>query len=244
MERPYLINCDMGESFGNYRIGNDEALMPYINAANIACGMHAGDPLQIQKTIDLAIKHKVKIGAHPGFPDLQGFGRRVLPMSDDELSASVKYQVSAVVGLTKAQGGKVEYVKPHGALYNHIAANANAAKVVVAAIRSVDDSLKIMGLAGRHMKEIVEAAGAEFIAEAFADRAYEADGKLRSRTLEGALIYNPQKSFEQVRSVLQNGELRAYDGETVYLNAESFCIHGDNPAALDIAKALHESLKA
>jgi UPF0271 protein len=242
--QPYLINCDMGESFGNYQIGNDEALMPYINAANIACGGHAGDPVHIESTIDYALKHQVTIGAHPGYPDREGFGRRIIPMSAEELGATIRYQVSALVGLAKAKGGKVTYVKPHGALYNHMANDMHTAQIIIKAIREIDPQLKIMGLAGSHMKALVEEAGSVFIPEAFADRTYETDGKLRSRKLEGALIHDPQESLAQVNSILQHQRLRAYDGSTVELSAESFCIHGDNPAALDIAKTLHEALNS
>jgi len=242
MNQAYLINCDMGESFGNYQIGNDEALMPYINAANIACGGHAGDPLHIESTIELALQHKVSIGAHPGYPDRAGFGRRIIPMSAEELGATVRYQVSALLGLVKAKGGKVDYVKPHGALYNQMANDAHTAQIVIGAIRQIEPQLKIMGLAGSHMKELVEATGSTFIAEAFADRAYEANGKLRSRNLEGALISDPQQSLHQVQSILKAQKLNAYDGAPVELSAGSFCIHGDNPAALDIAKTLHKAL--
>ena len=176
------INCDMGESFGNFSVGNDTAIFPFITSSNIACGLHAGDPYHIEQTIRMAIKHKVQIGAHPGYPDLQGFGRRVIPMSSDELSASVKYQVSAIKGMVESEGAHLTYVKPHGALYNEMAKNGKEAVIVIKAIKAIDPNLMIMGLAGSHMRTLVEAEGMHFIAEAFADRRYEADGKLRSRT--------------------------------------------------------------
>lgn len=164
-------------------------------------------------------------------------------MTAEELGATVRYQISALLGLTKAQGGKVDYVKPHGALYNHISEDKQAAKVVVRAIRDIDPELKIMGLAGSHMKAIIEADGSTFIAEAFADRAYEEDGKLRSRKLAGAVYDNPEKAVSQVVSVLKNEALTSYSGQVVSLKAESFCIHGDNPAAIKIAQALRSEIE-
>ncbi len=234
----------MGESYGNYTIGNDREIMPYINAANIACGMHGGDPYHIEQTINLALDHHVRIGAHPGFPDLQGFGRRVIPMKDGELSSYIKYQVSALKGLVEANGGTLEYVKPHGALYNHIAKNEIQAQVVIDAIKAIDPNLKIMGLAGSHMKKLVSQAQMNFIAEAFADRAYENDGKLRSRNLEGALIKEPEKASSQVLSILKNRKVITYDGTELNLEAESFCIHGDNRAATAIAQSINNQLKS
>ncbi|WP_422356321.1 5-oxoprolinase subunit PxpA [Roseivirga pacifica] len=237
------INCDMGESYGNYHIGNDTALMPYINSANIACGMHGGDPVHIERTICLALEHNVRIGAHPGYPDLQGFGRRVIAMKPEELASFIKYQVAALKGLVEANGGKLAYVKPHGALYNHIAQNKADAQVVIQAIRSIDSSLSIMGLAGSHMKTLVEEAGSTFIAEAFADRRYEIDGKLRSRSLPDALITNPKDACEQVLSIANALFTQTLAGDKVSLVADSFCIHGDNPAALAIAQSLNEQIK-
>lgn len=243
MNNSYLINCDMGESYGQYQIGNDEALMPFIDAANIACGMHAGDPVQMDHTIDLALAHQVQIGAHPGYPDRQGFGRRNMEMSTEELSSYIKYQVAALDGMTQSKGARISYVKPHGAMYNHMVADVQFAETVVEAIRSYNSSLKIMGLAGSHVKSIVENNGGEFIAEAFADRIYEENGQLRSRQLDDAVIHDAQMALEQVQSILQKHELRTYNGQFLSLKADSFCIHGDNPAALTIAKTLHTQLK-
>jgi len=233
----------MGESFGHYQIGNDQALMPYIDAANIACGMHAGDPVQIERTIDLALAHEVFIGAHPGYPDLNGFGRRIIPMSQEELAACIRYQVAALVGMTKARGGKVTYVKPHGALYNQMAEDAEVAKTVVSAILEVTASLKIMGLAGSLVQTVVEDAGAQFIAEAFADRAYEDNGQLRSRKLAGAVYDDPKKAAKQVLSVLHEQSLTSFHGKKISIKAESFCIHGDNPAALQIAQVIRTAIQ-
>lgn len=234
----------MGESYGNYRIGNDEMIMPFINAANIACGMHGGDPYHIEETINLALAHQVHIGAHPGYPDLQGFGRRVIPMKNEELSSYIKYQVSALKGLVEANGGQLLYVKPHGALYNHIAINEGPAKIVIEAIKSIDPNLAIMGLAGSHMKRLSNEVKVAFIAEAFADRAYEDDGQLRSRTLDGALLTNASQATEQVLSILNEGKVKTHSGIDFQLSADSFCIHGDNKAAVDIARSIHQAIKS
>ncbi|MGW8121869.1 5-oxoprolinase subunit PxpA [Roseivirga echinicomitans] len=237
------INCDMGESYGNFLVGNDKAIFPYITSTNIACGMHAGDPYHIQKTIEMAIAHGVQMGAHPGYPDLQGFGRRVIPMSTEALSASIKYQVAALKGMVESAGGQLTYVKPHGALYNEMAINEKEASTVVKAIKSIDPNLMIMGLAGSHVKRIVEAEGMTFIAEAFADRRYEADGKLMSRAKENAVIHHPEEAVNQVLSVVNNGYTQTLKGEKVELKAQSFCIHGDNPHAVEILKAIKAALE-
>ncbi|MFY0592524.1 5-oxoprolinase subunit PxpA [Roseivirga sp.] len=238
------INCDMGESFGNFKIGNDEAIFPQITSCNIACGMHAGDPYHIEKTINLAIEHNVQIGAHPGYPDLQGFGRRVLPIAQEELSSYIKYQVAALEGMVKSAGGTLKYVKPHGALYNEIAKNELVARTVYSAIKSINPSLKIMGLAGSHVEEILLEIGMEYIPEAFADRYYEADGKLRSRSLPNAVIQDPDVAAEQILSITVDHKTISYDGQPVPLKAKSFCIHGDNPAAVKILSAIDQKLSA
>lgn len=237
------INCDMGESFGNFKIGNDEAIFPHITSCNIACGIHAGDPYHIEKTINLALSHKVQIGAHPGYPDLQGFGRRVLPMAQDELSSFIKYQVAALQGMVASAGGKLTYVKPHGALYNEIANNRDVAKTVYSAIKSIDPQLKIMGLAGSHVGEILDSISMEYVPEAFADRHYEADGKLRSRSLPNAVIDDAKMAAQQVLSITEDGETQSLDGNKVALEARSFCIHGDNPSAVDILIEIDSLLK-
>lgn len=236
------INCDMGESYGNYTIGNDQAIFPHITSCNIACGMHAGDPYQIEKTIDLAIEHGVQIGAHPGYPDLQGFGRRVLPMPSQELSSFIKYQVAALKGLVESKGHRLNYVKPHGALYNEMAKNQEVADTVVKAIKLIDSQLKIMGLAGSHVKAVCEEQSMHFIAEAFADRQYEANGQLRSRALEGAVLHEPDLAAKQVLSIVEDKRTFGLHGEEVEIEAQSFCIHGDNPVAISILKKITEQL--
>lgn len=242
MSKNVDINCDMGESFGNYIIGNDEAIFPYIDSCNIACGVHAGDPYHIEKTIDLALTNQTRIGAHPGYPDLQGFGRRVIPISQAELSSYIKYQIAALKGMVESKGGKLAYVKPHGALYNEIAKNEEVAKTVYSAIRSIDKSLAIMGLAGSHVGGILAEMNIQYIPEAFADRQYEADGKLRNRSLAEAVIHDGAKAAQQVLSIAKEGKTYSLDGSEVPIQAKSFCIHGDNPAAIDILKEIRKRL--
>lgn len=237
------INCDMGESFGNFIVGNDKAIFPHITSCNIACGMHAGDPYHIEKTINLALEHKVQIGAHPGYPDIQGFGRRVLPMEPEELSSYIKYQVAALQGMVFSAGGKLKYVKPHGALYNEIATNKSVAETVYSAIKSVDPNLKIMGLAGSHVETILNQLELDYIPEAFADRQYEANGKLRSRNLPNAVIQDAAKAAGQVVSIVTEHKAFSLDGIEVPLSARSFCIHGDNPAAVRILTTIAELLE-
>lgn len=237
------INCDMGESFGNFKVGNDEAIFPHITSCNIACGLHAGDPYHIEKTINLALEYKVQIGAHPGYPDLQGFGRRVLPMPLTELSSFIKYQVSALQGMVASAGGELKYVKPHGALYNEIASNKAVAETVHAAIKSIDPSLKVMGLAGSHVEEILKTMDMDYISEAFADRQYEANGKLRSRSLPNSVIQDATIAAKQVISITTENKAFSLDGDEIPLTAKSFCIHGDNPAAVDILRTIDSLLE-
>lgn len=223
------INCDLGESYGRYQIGSDDIVFPLITSANIACGFHGGDPLHIERTIKTAIKHEVQIGAHPGYPDLMGFGRRAMQIPAEELKAIVRYQIAAIKGLTESLGGQVRYVKPHGALYNTMASNRKEAETVAEAILSMDEHLAIMGLAGSHVGEIVRQKGGRFIAEAFADRRYEPDGKLRSRNKQYSVLENPSDVARQILSIARDQQVEAYDGSMLFLQADSICIHGDNP---------------
>lgn len=237
-----LINCDMGESFGQFKIGHDEALMPFIDACNIACGFHAGDPWQMEKTIDLALEHKVQIGAHPGYPDLQGFGRRPMHIPAHELSAMLKYQIAALKGMLESKGGILRYVKPHGALYNTMANDMEMAQTVIEAIRSIDSKLPLMGLAGSPLQQYAERNEVPFIAEAFADRYYETNGTLRSRTLANAVIVDPEKATQQVLQIAYQQHVQTYKGPLIPLAAQSFCIHGDNPSAVNILEVLKNAL--
>ena len=232
----------MGESFGNFRLGNDEKVFPYLTSCNIACGFHAGDPLHMERTVDLALKHGVQIGAHPSYPDLNGFGRRKMHLPPDELRTLVKYQIAALKGMVESRGGKLSYVKPHGALYNSIAHDPAEALSVIQAIQEMGGHLLLMGLAGSPIEKLAQVQGIPFVPEAFADRFYEADGRLRSRSLEKSVISDPLEAAQQVLSIVQNQHLQSWDGNKVPIQARSICIHGDNPKAVDLLKAIDDML--
>lgn len=236
---PFDLNCDLGESYGNFRIGNDDQLFPYLTSCNIACGFHGGDPLHIEQTIQKAIKYGLRIGAHPAYPDLLGFGRRKIEIPQPELRAIIKYQVAALKGMVESAGGQLAYVKPHGALYNSMVKDRAEAEAVVEGIRAIDPDLAIMGLAGSPVKEIVTTARMKFIAEAFADRRYTDAGQLVARGTPGAVIDDPVAAAEQVKMVVREKKISTLSGASLPLQADSFCIHGDNPAAVGILRAIY-----
>jgi 5-oxoprolinase (ATP-hydrolysing) subunit A len=236
------LNCDMGESFGAYTIGTDAALMPLITSANIACGFHAGDPLVLDCTVALAKKHGVAIGAHPGFPDLAGFGRREMRLNAEEIENSVLYQIGALAAFCRAHGVPLAHVKAHGALYNMAANDSAMARGIARGIARFDRRLVMVGLASS--QAMADAAAAEHLVyarEAFADRAYAPDGTLQSRTVPGALITDPARAAKQAVDVAR-GFVIAHDGTRVQINAETICLHGDNPAALANAQAVRRAL--
>ena len=237
------INCDMGESFGAYRIGSDAAIMPFISSANIACGFHAGDPLVMDATIQLAIEHGVSAGAHPGYPDLQGFGRRSMDLTPEEVEAFTLYQVAALAGFAHARGVELAHVKPHGALYNQAAMDRALAQAITRGVARFSRNLVLVGLAGSMLVEMGVEAGLHTAAEAFADRAYNPDGSLRSRRLPGALIETPQAALEQALRLVKEGVAVTREGQTVTANVDTLCIHGDNPAGPQIAQALRKGLE-
>jgi len=237
------INCDMGESFGAYRIGSDAAIMPFISSANIACGLHAGDPLVMDATVKLALEHAVSIGAHPGYPDLQGFGRRNLDLAPEEVEAFVLYQVAALAGFVHARGGELTHVKPHGALYNQAAGERSLAQAIARGTARFSRSLVLVGLAGSLLVEMGSEAGLRTAAEAFADRAYNPDGSLRSRRLPGALIETPQEALNQALRLVQAGVAITRAGQTNFTPVDTLCIHSDNPASPQIAQALRQGLE-
>lgn len=236
------INCDMGESYGNFKIGNDSAIFPYITSCNIACGYHGGDPLHIEKTIQGALAYGVQIGAHPSYPDLVGFGRRNMQVPEEELRALVKYQIAALKGMVESLGGQLRYVKPHGALYNTAAQQDREATAIIRAIQEVDESLYLMGLAGSPIAQLAAERKIRFVAEAFADRKYMADGRLRSRSLTGAVIESPEEAAKQVVDIVLNQQVETYEGNYWTLEAQSICIHGDNPAAVAVLRAIDSQL--
>lgn len=238
VDYPIDINCDMGESYGSSIVGQDENLMPLITSCNIACGFHGGDPFQMEKTILIALKHNVRIGAHPSYPDLEGFGRKNMNFDAKELNAIICYQISALKGMVERLGGKLSYVKPHGALYNKASKNIEEASTIIEAIQSIDTNLSLMGLAGSIMQTVARTKGINFIAEAFCDRKYEKDGTLVSREKDGSVFGNVQEVIDQIKVIVFENKIMIDLTYTISVYANSICVHGDNPKALEILKAM------
>lgn len=236
------LNCDLGESFGNYKIGMDEEVIKFISSANIACGFHASDPLVMEKTVALAKENGVKVGAHPGFPDLVGFGRRNMNVSPAELKAMVMYQVGALAAFCKAKGVKMNHVKPHGAMYNMAAKDIKLALAIAEGIAQVDDSLILLGLSGSQLLKAAQEVGLKSAAEVFADRAYEEDGSLVARTKAGAVIADENEVIERVIKMIKLGKVQAITGKEIEIKPDSICLHGDNPKALNFVKLIRERL--
>jgi 5-oxoprolinase (ATP-hydrolysing) subunit A len=236
------LNADVGESLGPWPMGDDERLIPLVTSVNVACGAHAGDPLTIARTIKLAIDHGVAVGAHPGYPDLIGFGRRDLDMTSAELQASVVYQVGAVAAIARSLGTELRHVKPHGALYNRAARDPAVAETIAAAIRRSAPELVLVGLAGSALIDAGVAAGLQVASEAFADRAYEANGTLRSRRLAGAILATPAAAAAQAVSIVRDGRVTSHGGRPVAVHADTICIHGDTPGAADYGAAVRAAL--
>ncbi|ARN22765.1 LamB/YcsF family protein [Piscinibacter gummiphilus] len=237
------INCDMGEGFGAYTMGDDLALLDHVTSANIACGFHAGDPPTMRRVVGAAFARGVQVGAHPSFPDLQGFGRRNMQVSPNDAHAMVVYQVGALSGFARAAGGRLNHVKAHGALYNMAAKDRALADAIARAVHDVDPTLILFGLAGSQMIAAAEALGLRTASEVFADRSYQDDGSLTSRGQPGAMIEDVSRSLAQVRQML-SGSVRAVSGRDVPLRAETLCIHGDQPGALDFARSLRAALQS
>lgn len=236
------LNSDLGESFGSWKMGNDEQILPVVSSANIACGFHAGDPLGILKTLQQAVKLDVTIGAHVSYPDLVGFGRRNMDLSQDELIAVVLYQISALDGLAKVAGSKVQYVKPHGALYNTIAKDPVQAEAVIEAIKMYNPALVLVALAGSNLVAQARQAGLKVVSEAFADRAYNRDGSLVSRRLEGAVLHDAEFVAKRVVAMLKNGGVESIDGVFTPIQADTICLHGDTAGALEMSAAIKAEL--
>jgi len=237
------VNCDMGESFGCYVLGRDADMMPFISSANIACGFHAGDPSVMRKTVSLAVQHGVGIGAHPGFPDLAGFGRREMRMSADDLRDAIIYQIGALMGFAQALGARVRHVKLHGALYNMAADDEAMARAIVEAILELDANLMLVGLAGSKMLKIAQAAGLQAVGEVFADRAYHADGRLVSRNMPGAVLTDSSEIAERAVKMVNERKVTTFDGAELDLDFETICLHGDTPGAVEHARIIVERLR-
>lgn len=236
------LNSDMGESFGRYQLGADPQLMPLVTSANIACGLHASDPLVMEQTVRLAKEHGVGIGAHPGFPDLQGFGRRPMRFPPAELEAFILYQLGALWAFIRANNARLAHVKPHGALYNQATRDRSLAQAVAQAVARFDRELILVGLANSLLIEEGRAAGLRVAREAFVDRAYEADGSLRSRRLPGAVLQDPTQVAQQAVSIARDGVVTAYTGEQVAVQADTLCLHGDTVGAVTFAQAARQAL--
>lgn len=234
------LNSDLGESFGRYSLGRDAEIIPLVSSVNVACGYHAGDPDVMSQTVKLAEQAGVGIGAHPGFPDLQGFGRRKMDMKPEQVSNMITYQVGALQAFTTAN--KLHHVKPHGALYNAAAKDHELAVAICQGIYRVDPDLPIYGLANSELISAAQEVGLPYAQEAFGDRNYNADGTLVSRSLPNAVIKDPKEVAQRVASMVNDQEIIALDGTKIPLKPDSICVHGDNQAALDIVKQLHVGL--
>lgn len=237
------LNCDMGEGFGAYKMGNDIEILDHVTSANIACGFHAGDPPTMRRIVAAAISKGVAIGAHPGLPDLQGFGRRNMQISPAEAYAMVVYQVGALAGFARAAGGRLNHVKPHGALYNMAAKDRQLADAIAQAVFDFDPGLVLFGLAGSEMINAAGDLGLRSASEVFADRSYQDDGSLSPRGQAGALIEDADQSLSQVRQML-TGSVRAVSGLDVEVRADTLCLHGDQAGALDFARHIRSALTA
>ncbi len=237
------LNSDLGESFGPWSMGDDAAMLQIVTSANIACGFHAGDPAGILAVLQEAASRGVVVGAHVGYRDLAGFGRRNMDPSSAELVGDTIYQIGALQGLARAVGTSVRYVKPHGALYNTIANDARQAADVINAIKAIDSSLVLLALAGAPIVTQAREAGLTVVCEAFADRAYNSDGSLVSRRLPGSVIHDPAAVAKRMLRMVSEQRVTTIDGADIALEAESICIHGDTPAAVAIARALRDTLE-
>ncbi len=236
------INCDMGESFGAYRLGSDEEMMSHITSANIACGFHAGDPMVMERTISLAKNHGVSVGAHPGFPDLVGFGRRNMELSPREVRNDLIYQVGALSAFAHIEGLSLQHVKPHGQLYNLAAKDESMARAICEGILALGKNLILVALSGSKMAEIGSKSGVKMAREAFADRAYHRDGSLVSRKREGSVIHDPGRVAERVIRMVQEGKVQSIEGDLIDLEVDSICVHGDTPGAVQLAQTIRRNL--
>ena len=238
------LNADLGESFGPWPMGQDEALMSSITSANVACGFHGGDPSVMRRTVTAAIAHHVAIGAHPGFPDLVGFGRREMHATPDEVEDFVLYQVAALAGIAAAQGARLQHVKAHGALYNMAVRDRALADAIARATAAFDRSLILFGLPGSELLRAGERAGLRVASEAFADRAYEPDGTLVSRKRPGSVIHDAGAVVARAVAMVTAGCVTAVDGSQLALQADTLCVHGDTPDSAALARQVREGLRA
>lgn len=238
------LNCDMGESFGAYKLGWDEEAVKYISSANIACGFHAGDPLVMAQTVDLAVNQVVAVGAHPAYPDLLGFGRRNMEATPSEIRNYVIYQTGALLAFAKVKGAMLQHVKPHGALYNTAAVNIEVARAIAQAIFSVDPNLIFLVLANSEMEKAACETGLRYAREVFADRHYNSDGTLMSRSHPHSVITDPAEVSARMVDIIKSGRIKAYDGTYFSVEADSICLHSDTPRAIEHMRHLSHALNA
>lgn len=238
------LNADLGEGFGVWRLGDDDAMLEIVTSANVACGFHAGDPAGLLRVCRSAARRGVRIGAQVSYRDLAGFGRRFIDVAAEDLIADVVYQIGALQAIAHAAGSPVSYVKPHGALYNTIVTNSEQAAAVAEAVRLVDDCLPVLGMAGSAFFDEAARRGLRTVAEAFADRAYRPDGRLVSRREPGAVLHDPAAIAERVATMVASGQVTAIDGSRIDVGVESVCVHGDSPGAVQIATAVRDRLTA
>ena len=236
------LNCDLGESFGNYKIGMDEKVIPMITSANVACGYHASDPVVMNKTIAMAKEYGIEVGAHPGFPYLMGFGRRNMNVSPSEAKAYTLYQLGALDAFCRVHRRKMQHVKPHGAMYNMAAKNYSLAKAICEAIYEFDKDLIVMGLSGGELVRAGKDTGLRTALEVFADRAYEEDGTLVDRRKDGAVITDEEVAIARVVRMIKEQKVTAITGKDITIKADSVCVHGDGVKALEFVKKIREKL--
>jgi len=237
------LNCDLGESFGAYKVGADEDILRFVTSANIACGFHAGDPGVMRTTVKLALENEVAIGAHPGLPDLIGFGRRNMDISPQEAYDMVVYQIGALAAFVKAEGGRMQHVKPHGALYNMAAKKKALSEAIAEAVYKIDPELILFGLSGSELVRAGEKIGLQTAHEVFADRTYQMDGSLTPRNQPDALITDHGQAVAQVVCMVKEGTVKSQQGKDVAIKADTVCIHGDGPHALVFARQIREFLE-
>lgn len=236
------LNCDMGEAFAGYKLGPDAEIMPLISSANIACGWHAGDPHVMRRTVELALQHNVGIGAHPGHPDLMGFGRRNMGLTPAELKDYVIFQVGALYGFVRALGGRLQHVKAHGAMYNQAAADQTLARAFAEAVASFDQELVVVGLANSYLVTESERLGLPTASEVFADRGYLPNSALVPRSQPGAILHDSELVVQRVFGMVKDAQVTANNGEVIQLRADTICVHGDTPEALEHLRALRTGL--
>lgn len=236
------LNCDLGEGFGVYQLGQDKEMLTLVSSCNIACGFHAGDPTTIRHTIELALENMVAIGAHPGYPDLVGFGRRAMQVSPQEVEDMVMYQVAALKGMVEAYGGTLHHVKPHGALYNTAAKESDIAHAIARAVARTAPNAILYGLTDSTLINAAEAIGLAVAHEVFADRTYQADGSLTPRTAPQAILHNETEAVEQVLMMIEQQKVQTVNGQLVSIKADTLCLHGDHPNAVSFARALRQVL--